>query len=270
MRGTSRASLAAVEERFEPVLAAAGAQASDLGEQLFALVDALDSSGSLRRVLGDPSIDGEAKAELVARLLSSADPRVLAVAQDAVRQRWSADADLGEALERLGFSAVLARAENDGTLAGVEDELFRLTRALAGQREVRRTLFDAAFPGAARADLVDRILAGRASEVTAIIARRAAFAPRGRRYVATLGRIADLIAERRSREVATVTSATELSAPQRDRLAQILHQAYGRDVQLNVIVDPHVLGGLRIQVGAQVVDSTVLSRLADARRRLAG
>ena len=270
MRGTSRASLAAVEERFEPVLAAAGAQASDLGEQLFALVDALDSSGSLRRVLGDPSIDGESKASLVARLLSSADPRVVAVAQDAVRQRWSADVDLGDALERLGFIAVVARAENDHALADVEDELFRLTRALAGQREVRRTLFDSSYPGAARADLVDRILAGRASAVTAVIARRAAAAPRGRRYVATLGHIADLIAERRSREVATVTSATELSAPQRERLTQILQQAYGRDVQLNVIVDPHVLGGLRIQGGAQVVESTVLSRLADARRRLAG
>ncbi|ASR53945.1 F0F1 ATP synthase subunit delta [Cellulomonas sp. CW35] len=270
MRGTSRASLAAVEERFEPVLTAAGAQASDLGEQLFALVDALDSSGSLRRVLGDPSVDGEAKATLVGRLLAPADPRVVAVAQDAVRQRWSADADLADALERLGFIAVVARAENEHGLADVEEELFRLTRALAGQRQVRQALFDPAIPGAARADLVDRILAGRGSAVTGIIARRAASAPRGRRYVATLGRIADLIAERRSREVATVTSATDLAGPQRDRLAQILRQAYGRDVQLNVIVDPHVLGGLRIQVGPQVVDSTVLSRLADARRRLAG
>lgn len=270
MRGTSRASLAAVEERFEPVLAAAGAQASDLGEQMFALVDALDSSGSLRRTLADPSIDGEAKASLVGRLLAAADPRVVAVAQDLVRQRWSADADVADAVERLAFLAVLARAENDGTLQTVEDEIFRLTRALAGQREVRQTLFDASIPGAQRADLVDRILAGRASAVTAILARRAAAAPRGRRYVATLGHLADLIAERRRREVATVTSAVDLTAAQRERLAQILRQAYGREVQLNVIVDPDVLGGLRIQVGAQVVDSTVLSRLADARRRLAG
>lgn len=270
MRGTSRASLARVEERFEPVLGAAGSQASDLGEQLFALVDALDSSGSLRRVLGDPSIDGDAKAGLVAQLLAGADPRVVAVAQDAVRQRWSADADLPDAFERLGFHAVLARAEHEGTLAQVEEELFRLNRALVGQREVRRTLFDPAIPGSARAGLVDAILAGRASEVTAIVARRAAAAPRGRRYVATLGHIADLIAERRRRQVATVTTATDLTAAQRDRLAGILREAYGREIQLNVILEPQVLGGLRIQVGAQVVDSTVLSRLADARRRLAG
>ncbi|MBT0992699.1 F0F1 ATP synthase subunit delta [Cellulomonas sp. DKR-3] len=270
MRGTSRASLVAVEERFEPVLAAAGSQASVLGEQLFALVDALDRSGSLRRVLGDPSIEGDAKAGLVGRLLPTADPRVTAVAQDLVRQRWSADGDLAEAAERLGFHAVLARAENEGDLARVEEEIFRLSRALVGQREVRQTLFDPAIPGEARAELVDKILAGRATEVASIVARRAAAAPRGRRYVATLGHIADLIAERRDRQVATVTTATPLSEAQRARLTEILGQAYARDIQLNVILDPDVIGGLRIQVGPQVVDSTVLSRLADARRRLAG
>ncbi|MCR6689284.1 F0F1 ATP synthase subunit delta [Cellulomonas sp.] len=270
MRGTSRASLAAVEERLEPVLTAAGTRSSVLGEQLFALVDALDSSAALRRTLGDPSIDGDAKAALVARLLGPADPRVVTVAQELVRARWSADADLAEAAERLGFHAVLASAEADGVLAEVEEELFRLTRALAGQRDVRRTLFDPAIPGEARGSLVDGILAGRGTAQTAILARRAAVAPRGRRYVATLGHLADLIAERRNRQVATVTSATALDAAQRERLTQILSQAYGREIQLNVILDPQVLGGLRIQVGPQVVDSTVLSRLADARRRLAG
>lgn len=207
MRGTSRASLAAVEERLEPVLTAAGTRSSELGEQLFALVDALDSSAALRRTLGDPSIDGDAKASLVAQLLGTADPLVVTVAQELVRARWSADADLAEAAERLGFHAVLASAEADGVLAEVEEELFRLTRALAGQR---------------------------------------------------------------NRQVATVTSATALDAAQRERLTQILSEAYGREIQLNVILDPQVLGGLRIQVGPQVVDSTVLSRLADARRRLAG
>jgi F-type H+-transporting ATPase subunit delta len=270
MRGTSRASLAAVEERFEPVLTAAGSQASDLGEQLFALVDALDGSGALRRVLGDPSIDSDAKGALVGRLLATADPRVVAVAQDLVGARWSADADLAEAAERLAFHAVLARAENEGNLAQVEEEIFRLSRALMGQREVRRTLFDPSIPGAARADLVDRILAGRATEVAATVARRVAAASRGHRYVAKLGHIADLIAERRERQVATVTTATPLSDAQRVRLTEILGQVYARDIQLNVILDTDVIGGLRIQVGPQVVDSTVLSRLADARRRLAG
>lgn len=270
MRGTSRASLAAAQERFEPVLTAAGAQASGLGEQLFAVVDALDSSGSLRRTLADPSIPGDAKAALVERLLSAADATVVATVQDLVRARWSADADLADAVEQLALSAVLATAEAQGALAQVEEELFRWTRALAGQREVRRTLIDDKHRAEGRVHVVDQILEGRAHPVTLTIARRAAYAPRGRRYVATLGRVGDLIAERRQREVATVTTATPLTAAQQERLAQILQQAYGHEMQLNVIVEPSILGGLRIQVGPQVVDSTVLARLADARRRLAG
>ncbi|MDM7855766.1 F0F1 ATP synthase subunit delta [Cellulomonas alba] len=269
MRGTSRASLAAAEERWEPVLQAAGAQSSDLGEQLFAVVDALDSSGSLRRTLADPSIEGDAKAALAARLLANADPRVVEAVQGLVRSRWSADGDLAESAEHLAFHALLARAESEGALGQVEDELFRLSRALIGQREVRRTLFDTSIPADARAGLVDQILAGRTHEVTALVARRLAAQPRGRRYVAALGHLSDLIAARRQRAVALVTTASPLSDAQRDRLAAILERAYGRVVQVNTVLDPHVIGGLRIQVGAEVVDATVLSRLADARRRLA-
>lgn len=269
MRGTSRASLALAQERWEPVLAAAGEQASELGGQLFALVDALDSSGSLRRTLADPSLDGDAKAVLVGRLLASADPRVVEVVQGLVRSRWSADDDLADAVEQLALHGVLASAEATGTLERVEDELFRFSRALAGQRELRRVLNDETVAPAARAGLVEQILGGQADPVTTTVATRLAAAPRGRRYVAALGRVGDLVAERRSRQVATVTSAAELTEAQRTRLSEILERAYGRDVQLNVVVDPHVLGGLRVQVGPEVVDSTVLSRLADARRRLA-
>ena len=81
--------------------------------------------------------------------------------------------------------------------------------------------------------------------------------------------VGDLVAERRNRSVATVTTANDLSDAQRARLTDILTRAYGRQVQINEVHDPHVLGGLRIQVGPNVVDATVLARLADARRQLA-
>ncbi|MFI2753545.1 F0F1 ATP synthase subunit delta [Cellulomonas sp. P22] len=270
MRGTSQASLQAAEGRFEPVLRDAGAQASTLGEQLFAVVDALDSSGSLRRTLADPSLDGDAKARLVAQLLSSADPRTVEAVDGLVRSRWSADADLTEAVEQLAFHAVLASAQaTPGGLERVEEELFTIGRALAGQREVRRALFDDKIGARGRGAVVDQLLGGQGSPATEILARRAAVAPRGRRYVATLGHLSDLIADRRNREVATVTTATGLSEEQRARLSQILERAYGHPMQLNVIEDPHVIGGLRVQVGPEVMDATVLARLADARRRLA-
>lgn len=269
MRATSRVSLARAASRFEPVLHAARAASADLGHQLFAVVDALDGSGSLRRTLTDPSIDGEAKAGLVRTLLADAAPQVVDVVSDLVRSRWSAEADLAEAVEELGFQAALASAEASDELVRVENELFHITRVLIGQREVRRALFDTSAAVARRLALVDQMLGGRAAPVTALIARRATASPRGRRFVATLGHVGDLAAARRNRLVASVTAGAELSDAQRARLAAILGQAYGGEVQLNVTVDSSVIGGLRIQVGSDVVDSTVLSRLDDARRRLA-
>ncbi|WP_166849660.1 F0F1 ATP synthase subunit delta [Isoptericola sp. BMS4] len=271
MRGTSGASLAAAQERFEPVLRSAGADAQALGEQLFAVVGALDESGPLRRSLADPSRAADDKAALAARVLADGfDERVVDLVSGVARSRWSSDDDLVDALERLGLDAVLASTEARGTLETVEDELFRFTRALVGQREARQVLSDQSTDAERRAALVDTLLDGKVDPVTQVLARRATTTLRDRRYVATLTWYGDVAAERRRRLVASVVSGSVLSEAQESRLSTLLERAYGRPVQLNVTVDPTVIGGLRIQVGADVVDSTVLSRLADARRRLAG
>ncbi len=269
MRGTSRASLQAVADRFEPVLRDAGVGAAEIGEEMFALVDALDGSGSLRRTLTDPSIDAEAKAQLARRLLAGARPQVADVVADLVSQRWSDEDDLTTGLEELGFWALLASADAAGELLRVEEELFRVVRALVGQREVRQALADTTAARERRAALAEAIVTDAAADATRRIARRAAVSTRGHQFVATLGHVGDLAAQRRRRLVAEVTSRTELTPAQRERLSAILASAYGSDIQVNVSVDPTVLGGLRVQVGADVVDATVLSRLDDARRRLA-
>lgn len=271
MRGTSGASLAAAQERFEPVLRSAGADAQALGEQLFAVVGALDGSGPLRRSLADPSRNEDDKAALAARVLSAGfDERVVDLVSGIARARWSSDTDLVDALERLGLDAVLASAEARDSLEDVEDELFRFTRALVGQREARQVLSDPTSSPERRAALVDALLAGKVDPVSQVLARRATTTLRGRRYVATLTWYGEVAAQRRRRLIASVITGSVLTAAQESRLSALLERAYGRPVQLNVTVDPTVVGGLRIQVGADVVDATVLSRLADARRRLAG
>jgi F-type H+-transporting ATPase subunit delta len=269
MRGTSRGSLQGVADRFEPVLVAAGTDAAVIGEEMFALVDALEGSGSLRRTLTDPSIPGEAKAGLVRGLLAGARGQVADVVADLVSQRWSAEDDLTEGIEELGFWALHASAGAAGELERVEEELFQLTRALVNEREVRQALGDTTASPQRRGALADAILGSGVADGTRRVVRRAASSDR-RRFIETLTHVGDLAAARRSRVVASVTSRTELTPAQRDRLASILEQAYGTQVQVNVSVDPAVLGGLRVQVGADVVDATVLARLDDARRRLAG
>ena len=85
-----------------------------------------------------------------------------------------------------------------------------------------------------------------------------------------LARFADEVAARRKRVLAEVRCAYELGDAERQRLADALAARYGHDVHLNVIVDPTIVGGLRVAIGDDVIDGTVSGRLEDARRQLAG
>jgi len=271
MRGVSQASYQAVQDGFEPVLTAAGPRAAELGDQLFAVVDALDRSGSLRRALSDPSRHADDKAGLAQDLLGGkADPAVVDVVAAAARHRWSVPEDLVEALERVAAETVLAAAQADGALQRVEEELFRFGRMLAHERRVRDALTDRMATPDARVAVVERLVGSQVHPITLQLLVRAARAPRGRTMMRTLTQLGLLAAHRRERLLATVTAAVMPSPAQLERLASVLSAAYGRPVQVNVAVDPEVVGGLRVAVGDEIVDATVLSRLDDVRRRLAG
>jgi F-type H+-transporting ATPase subunit delta len=68
---------------------------------------------------------------------------------------------------------------------------------------------------------------------------------------------------------ATVTTAVALERPDRDRVEKELSARLGKDVQLTLVVDPRILGGLKLQYGDRVVDASVATRLQQLRRRLA-
>lgn len=270
MRGVSQASFQAVDGRYAGVLAAAGAEAARLGGELFGVVDALDRSGGLRRALSDPAREGDDKAALVERLLGGrADPRVVDLVSELARQRWSTPEDLVEALERFAAESVLAAAQADGDLETVEQELFRFGRFLAHERAVREALTDRMATPEARVAVVHRLLDGKVHPVTVQLVERMAREPRGRPIMAALSDVERLAALRRQRLLATVTVAVAPTKAQLDRLTALLGRAYGRPVQLNVSVDPEVVGGIRVVVGDEVVDATVLARLDEVRRRLA-
>lgn len=287
MQGSSRGSLAAAVDRVEPLLAAQDrgvvqgvidkvtgreeVDAGSLGEELFAVAALLDSSAGLRRALTDPSRDAEAKAGLVGRLL---DAHVSGTAVDVVggmvRDRWSTSRDLADACEHLGALAVLASAQREDALDAVEDEVFRFGRIVDGDPELRAALADRKRSGADKAVLVENLLSGKVRPQTLVLARQAVLAPRGRRLHEVLEEFGRAAATRRDRMVARVTAAVPLNEAQRERLTQVLARVYERTMHLDVEVDTDLLGGLRVQVGDEVIDASVLTRLDEARRRLAG
>ncbi|XBH22083.1 F0F1 ATP synthase subunit delta [Jonesiaceae bacterium BS-20] len=271
MRGTSQASYEATRAAVDPVLVAAGEDAKTIGEQLFAVVDALDSSGSLRRSVADPSRSAKDKSALISAVLSGGfDPRTVSIMEALVSQRWSRDTELVNSVSLLAIDAYLASAQSRDALIRVESELFAIIHGLDGQRELRQALSDSSTDASRRVRLVEELVAGKADPVTVALAARATAVPRGERFVPALARISDVAAARRKRTVAHVKTGSPLSQAQQDRLEQLLTNAYGYGMQLDIAVEPSVIGGMRIQVGTDVVDATVLSRLADARRELAG
>jgi F-type H+-transporting ATPase subunit delta len=91
-----------------------------------------------------------------------------------------------------------------------------------------------------------------------------------RSFEAAIEAFQKIAADRQRRVVALVRVAVDLTGDERTRLAGALSRQYGRDVHLNVVVDPVVLGGVRVEVGDEVIDGTVAGRLDDARRRMTG
>ena len=271
MQGVSRASLASAEERLEALLGAPGVDRVAVADALFAVTGLLDGNVSLRRALTDPSQQGDAKAGLSTRLLAGKVPDgVVDLVAGLARSRWSRARDLADALEELAVISLVASAEAEGRLDRVEDELFRFRRMVAGDDELGNALSDRAATSERKVRLVEQLLAEKVAPETLRLVRQAVQAPRGLNLDTALAGYGQVAARRREQLVAHVVAALPLDEAQRGRLEEALRRAYGKAVHLNVDVDPDVLGGIRVEIGDEVLDGTVVRRLDDARRRLAG
>lgn len=271
MRATSQASVDAARGGWEATLASSRSNAAQLGEELFAVVDILDDSAALRRALTEPNREGDAKAELVGGVFKGkVSEETLDLLAGLARSRWSADGDFPDAAEQLGVLALLVSAESRGELANLEDDVFRITRVLADNRELRLALANKDRAGEDRAQLLRTVFTDHVGPEALTLATRTITSGRARSVASGLLQVGELAAQRRQRLLAVVTAAVPLSTAQQDRLTDMLSQSYGRTVQVNITVDTSVVGGLRIQVGNEVVDGTVLSRIEEARRRVAG
>lgn len=269
MQGATRDALVTARENLDALIRAGDVDLDELGDELFAVVSVLDREGALRRALTDPGRSADDRAALVRAVLGD---RLSETASDVlagvVRARWSLARDLADAIELLAAEAVVASAEQSGRLDAVEDELFRTSRIVAGAPQLRVALGHRSAPVESRLRLIEGLLAGKVGDETLKLVRQAVAAPRGRTLDRTLETYADVAAERRRRVVATVTAAVPLTEEQRQRLTRALAAIYGHEIQLNVDVDPDLVGGIRVEIGHEVIDGSVISRLEEARRGL--
>jgi len=245
--------------------------AATVGDELFAVLHLLDSEPGLRRALADPSKPADEKGAIVVALLhGKVTPATEELVAATVRAQWAGPADMTDALEQLAVEAFAIAAEESGQLDDLEDELFRFSRVVASEPELRAALSEPVLPDEGKRGLVNTLLADKVTPVTLRLITEMSLHPRGRPLVVSLDMCTRIAAERRQRLIAVVRTATDLSAEQRRRLADALAGIYGHEVYVNIVIDPEVMGGMTIQVGDELIDASVASRLAAVRRKLAG
>lgn len=246
----------------------AAAKVGDLtvARELFAAAREIADSAQLSGALSSWGAPAAARTQVAATVFAGYSPLTVQLLSTAVSQRWSSASDLVTGIEELAIRAAAQGAPS----ADVAAELFQVVRTVASNPELELALGSRLGDASAKGALIEKLLAGRASEATILIASALVQQPRERRVRSLLNRAMGLAADQRGNTVATVRVASELDAAQQSRLSEALRARYGTDVTINVVVDPAVLGGARVEIGDDVIDGTVSSRINDLRQRLAG
>ena len=269
--GSSRQSLATLRSSLDEALKGRSSQESSaLSADLFVALAAVQSSVGLRRALTDPARDHSSKAELVSELFGkSVSAGALGVLSTAAGLRWSAPSDIAQAVEQIAVESEVAAANGEGTIDGVEDELFSFSRLLVQENELRQALNSPQTPVANKVAIIDALFTGKYAASTVRLLSRLVESLSGRSIESALDAFSAAFQARRNRTVATVRTTVELTPAQRARLTETLTQQSGQPVHINVEIDPSLIGGVAVRFGDEVIDGSVSTRLANARRAVA-
>ena len=239
-----------------------------IGNELFTITKVLDDSIQLERALTDPSRPVADKVAVLKELLGdNAHPMTMEIMTDLVSRRWSRARDIANAVEDFGVDAMMYYADATDATLQVSIELSELHSALLNLPVVRAKLYDYQATSEARVKLFREVFSGKTlNKVTMRLAEHATCNLRRRRYLETIQWLINKFSRHMGESMVTVTTATPLKKEQIKRLVEVYSAKVGRQVHINSVVDPTVLGGMRIQVGDEVTDNTVVAQLQQLHR----
>ena len=241
-----------------------------IGNELFTITKVLDDSIQLERALTDPSRPVADKVAVLKELLGdNAHPMTMEIMTDLVSRRWSRARDIANAVEDFGVDAMMYYADATDATLQVSIELSELHSALLNLPVVRSKLYDYQATSEARVKLFREVFSGKTlNKVTMRLAEHATCNLRRRRYLETIQWLINKLSRHMGESMVTVTTATPLKKEQIERLVEVYSAKVGRQVHINSVVDPTVLGGMRIQVGDEVTDNTVVAQLQNLHRKV--
>ena len=269
MRGeASRIADRVSRDSLAPKLRDSGEDAWRIGNELFTSTSARDHNIQLERALTDPSRPVEDKVAVVKTLIGDqAHPLVMEIMSDLVSRRWSRVSDIANAVEDFGVDGMMYYADYTNTTLQVSIELAELHSALLNLPVVRTKLYDATVSSEARVKLLYSLIGDADfTKVTKRLAEHATCNLRNRRYLQTIQWLINKFSRHMGESMVTVTTATPLSKEQVEKLIAIYSAKTGHPVHINSVVDPTVMGGMRIQVGDEVTDNTVVAQLQHLQR----
>ena len=240
-----------------------------IGNELFTITKVLDDSIQLERALTDPSRPVADKVAVLKELLGDNAPMTMEIMTDLVSRRWSRARDVANAVEDFGVDAMMYYADATDATLQVSIELSELHSALLNLPVVRAKLYDYQATSEARVKLFREVFSGKTlNKVTMRLAEHATCNLRRRRYLETIQWLINKFSRHMGESMVTVTTATPLKKEQIKRLVEVYSAKVGRQVHINSVVDPTVLGGMRIQVGDEVTDNTVVAQLQNLHRKV--
>lgn len=241
-----------------------------IGNELFTITKVLDDSIQLERALTDPSRPVADKVAVLKELLGdNAHPMTMEIMTDLVSRRWSRARDIANAVEDFGVDAMMYYADATDATLQVSIELSELHSALLNLPVVRAKLYDYQATSEARVKLFREVFSGKTlNKVTMRLAEHATCNLRRRRYLETIQWLINKFSRHMGESMVTVTTATPLKKEQIKRLVEVYSAKVGRQVHINSVVDLTVLGGMRIQVGDEVTDNTVVAQLQNLHRKV--
>jgi F-type H+-transporting ATPase subunit delta len=267
MASSTRQALQAATAALTPLLKKADLK---FAEELLSIGVALSTSVQLRNILSDPSGAEKAKSgALKAVFGKKVSAEALAFAQTLSGLRWSKGGDLVAAFEQLGVYTVASIAAGDKKLEALETDLFGVQQLIDSDEELQQAFSSRQASTDSKVALIQKLTAKKVGDNAALLVRFAVAGARHRRLSLVLEGFIKQVSAVAERLVATVTVAAPLEKAMLERLEKALSKTYGQALNLNVEIDPSVVGGVKVQVSGEIIDGSIATRLNQARMQLA-